>query len=276
MIDGPMPAPVPTAAVIRRPWHWRTIRVLGFRFNPMTGDDVVALVDEAVSSRRRLVMANANLHALAKMYQSPRMVALLTQPETLVMIDSMPILFLANLLGTRLSRANRTTSLDFYDKLFARGVARGWRFAFVGATPPTLRAGLEILRARFPGLDIEGRDGFFDVEDTKPGSTAEAVVDWLRTGSHDIVIAGMGMPRQEDWIQRVQDRVPTRVFLPVGAYLDYQVGVQRPAPRWMGQIGLEWLYRLIRSPRRLSYRYLVEPVLLLWWLAIRQHPQRGK
>jgi N-acetylglucosaminyldiphosphoundecaprenol N-acetyl-beta-D-mannosaminyltransferase len=54
-----------------------------------------------------------------------------------------------------------------------------------------------------------------------------------------VLIVGMGMPRQEEWIAAVQHDVPTLAILPAGAYLDYQVGAQRPAPRWMGQVGLE-------------------------------------
>lgn len=252
-----------------------TIHVLGFRMNPMTGEEVIAEIAAAIGKRHRLVMANLNFHAMALMYQSEAMVRLLSQPDSRVMIDSMPLLMLANLLGHRLPREKRTTSLDFYDEMFRRGIDRGWRFAYVGGTAETLTRGLAELRRRFPGLAIEGRQGYFDQTDETPGSHQAEIVAWLDAAAHDIVIVGMGMPRQEEWIVRVQDRVRSLVFLPTGGYLDYQIGLQRRAPRWMGQLGLEWAYRLISSPRRLSYRYLVEPLLLLARLTARPHPQAG-
>ena len=128
---------------------------------------------------------------------------------------------------------------------------------------------------RIPGLDIDGRDGFFDMADDSPGSRQAEILDWLNQRSHDMVIVGMGMPRQEEWIERVQHRIPTRVLVPTGAYLDYQVGEQTLPPRWMGRAGLEGVYRLFRSPRRLAYRYLLEPLVLAWRLIARPHPQKG-
>lgn len=238
------------------------ITLAGFRMNPMSGGEVVQAIAEAVTLGRRLIMANINFHAMALMYDSRAMTALLNQPDTLVMVDSMPLLFMANLAGHRLSRTKRTTSLEFYDSMFALGAREGWRFAYVGATPDTLKRGLKVLRERHPGLDINGRDGYFDMHDRSPGSRYREVVDWLKADSHDVVIVGMGMPRQEEWIAAIQHDVDARVFLPTGAYLDYQIGVQRLAPRWLGQVGLEWAFRLALSPRRLSYRYLIEPMVL--------------
>jgi N-acetylglucosaminyldiphosphoundecaprenol N-acetyl-beta-D-mannosaminyltransferase len=236
---------------------------------------VVELVADAVENGRRLIMANANLHGLSTMYQSPAMAALLTQPDTLVMIDSMPILFLATLTGKPMPRAKRSTSLDFYDLLFKVGSAHGWKFGFLGGTQDVVDRGLDVLRGRFPDIQIDGRSGYFDMNDRSPGSAYDNVLKWAAAGSHDVLIVGMGMPRQEEWIHDVQHRVGTRVFLPAGAYLDYQVGAQKAAPRWLGQIGFEWAYRLLRAPWRLSYRYLIEPLLLLRRLIMDRHPQES-
>ena len=236
----------------------------GFRINPMTGHEVVQAVASAVRASRRLIMANVNLHAMALAYTSAGMRAVLQAPESLVMIDSMPLLFTFKAFGYRLRRAQRTTSLEFYDALFALGQAQGWRFGFVGGTQEVMTAGLAILQQRFPGLQIDGRHGYFNMHDWSPGSVQDGLVAWMNKADHDVVIVGMGMPRQEEWIELVKDKVAVRVFLPAGGYLDYQVGAQVKAPRWLGQIGLEWCFRLLTAPRRMSYRYLVEPLVLLW------------
>ena len=251
------------------------IRIFGFRFHPMTGEEVTVQIAAAVQEQRRLVMANLNVHGLAQLYESPAMTALLKLPETLIMIDSMPILFAANLLGHWLSRSKRTTSLDFYDRMFGIGARLGWRFCYVGAEPETLEKGVAALRDRFASLDIEGRQGYFDMDDVSEDSRQDEILAWLRARSPDVLIVGMGMPRQEEWIYRVRDEIDARVILTTGAYIDYQVGTQKLPPRWLGQVGMEWAYRLAWAPRRLWRRYLVEPLVLLWRLVRRPHPCGG-
>jgi N-acetylglucosaminyldiphosphoundecaprenol N-acetyl-beta-D-mannosaminyltransferase len=242
----------------------------------MTGDEVIEQVDRAVSERRRMIMANINLHGMARMYDSPRMSRLLAQDDTFVMIDGMPVLALANVAcRAHLSRDKRATSLDFYEEMFRVGVAKGWTFAYVGGTQDVITRGMQILRDRIPGLRIEGRNGYFAFPSADPASPFHEIVGWLRDLSPDIVIAGMGMPRQEEWIEEVQGLVDARVFLTAGAYLDYQVGTQKPAPRWMGRYGLEGVYRLVHSPHRLGYRYLVEPFVLAYRLIVGKPLPRG-
>jgi N-acetylglucosaminyldiphosphoundecaprenol N-acetyl-beta-D-mannosaminyltransferase len=241
------------------------IGLFGYRLHPMDKDEVIGRIADAVSAKQRLVMANLNVHGMATVYDSVGMASLLAQPDCLTMIDGMPVLFLANFVkGAGLSRDKRTTSLDFYEEMFRRGIALGWQFAYVGGRPQVLRDGLALLRQNLPGLRIDGRDGYFDMTDMTPGSKHAELIDWLRDLSPDVLIVGMGMPRQEEWIQQVQHLIDARVLMPTGAYLDYQVGVQRPAPRWLGRYGLEWIYRLAHSPYRLGHRYLVEPFFLAY------------
>jgi len=71
------------------------------------------------------------------------------------------------------------------------------------------------------------------------------------------------MPRQEKWVLRNRARLKVNAILTAGACFDYVAGAIPTPPRWMGQLGLEWLYRLVSEPRRLWRRYLVEPVYLL-------------
>ena len=71
------------------------------------------------------------------------------------------------------------------------------------------------------------------------------------------------MPRQEQWILENLENIDTNAILTSGACIDYVAGVVKTPPRWMGKIGLEWLYRLITEPRRLWKRYLIEP----WFIA---------
>jgi N-acetylglucosaminyldiphosphoundecaprenol N-acetyl-beta-D-mannosaminyltransferase len=68
----------------------------------------------------------------------------------------------------------------------------------------------------------------------------------------------MGTPKQERWIHHNRVRIGAAVAVGVGASFDFVIGRIARAPRWVSEAGLEWLYRLIREPRRLAHRYLVK------------------
>jgi len=71
----------------------------------------------------------------------------------------------------------------------------------------------------------------------------------------DILIVGLGAPKQELWTHRFQDRINARVALCVGATIDFLAGEKKRAPRWVQAIGMEWLHRIGTDPKRLFKRY---------------------
>jgi N-acetylglucosaminyldiphosphoundecaprenol N-acetyl-beta-D-mannosaminyltransferase len=110
-------------------------------------------------------------------------------------------------------------------------------------------------------LKIEVNDGYFDAG---PGSHEnEALLARINGYLPDLLMVGMGMPRQEFWIQENVRRLKTHVILPSGAAIDYIAGAVPTPPRWAGLLGLEWAFRLISEPRRLAGRYVIEPWSIL-------------
>jgi N-acetylglucosaminyldiphosphoundecaprenol N-acetyl-beta-D-mannosaminyltransferase len=117
------------------------------------------------------------------------------------------------------------------------------------------------LESRFPELRMETRHGHFDPD--PKGAQSRQVVETINRYRPGILMVGMGMPLQEHWIIDHLEQLDADVILNVGAYIDYIAGVIPTPPRWMGRVGLEWLYRLASEPRRLWRRYLLEP----WFLS---------
>ena len=87
----------------------------------------------------------------------------------------------------------------------------------------------------------------------------------------DVLIVGFGAPKQELWVHKHRDRLATRVALCVGATIDFLAGEKSRAAVWMQSVGLEWLFRVAREPRRLAAQYakdaVVFPRLIAqeWW-----------
>ena len=83
------------------------------------------------------------------------------------------------------------------------------------------------------------------------------------------------MPIQEMWIQKNQAKIDARVIIPCGAVIDRLAGTVLTPPKWLSNAGLEWLYRLIKEPKRLSARYLLGNPLFLLNIIWAKYNNRG-
>jgi N-acetylglucosaminyldiphosphoundecaprenol N-acetyl-beta-D-mannosaminyltransferase len=176
-------------------------------------------------------------------------------------VDGMGVILLGRLLGLPLQRDQRITAVDWLRPVLRMCRAREWRVFFLGARPGVAARAAEVLNGEIPGLQLEVAHGYFDVT---PGSAEnEAILNRIATYRPEVLIVGMGMPRQEHWIADHLDRIAAGAILNQGGFLDYVAGITVTPPRWTGRTGFEWLARLLADPPRLWRRYLVEP----WELA---------
>ncbi len=94
----------------------------------------------------------------------------------------------------------------------------------------------------------------------------DSVLQMIDMSGANVLLVGLGAPKQEIWISSVRDRLPSvRVMMGVGATIDYEAGEVRRAPVWLRRLGLEWTYRVATEPRRYLMRY-VRSSKFLWWM----------
>ncbi|MEM0326370.1 MAG: WecB/TagA/CpsF family glycosyltransferase [Desulfurococcaceae archaeon] len=213
-------------------------------------------------SSGKSVIVSHNLHSVYLHYHDERMKLLHQHPLTCGHVDGMPLVWFGRLLGCPLRREHRITWVDWIDPLMAEAARCGWRVFYLGSTEEVAERGVEILRQRHPGLQIAYANGYFDASPNSPESQVR--VEQINAFGTQLLIVGMGMPRQEHWILDNLDRLQVNVILTSGAAMEYVAGAVGTPPRWMGRVGLEWLYRFIEHPKRFWYRYLVEPWFIVW------------
>ena len=234
--------------------------MFGVDVTAITSPDMLNLIVNHVGSRLPLTIFHQNLHS-AYLQQRHEAVRTAYTSADVAYIDGMPFVIQGRLLGGRIDRSHRNTYLDWYDSLLTTAQELGWRVFFLGGTPDALELGCEALTERFPDLTLAGHDGYFDAS---PNSAeTRRVIDQINDFGADVVLVGMGMPRQELWVATNRRHLKVPVTVTVGAGMDYVAGLIPTPPRWMGRYGLEWAHRLVSEPRRLWHRYLVEPVYLL-------------
>jgi len=154
----------------------------------------------------------------------------------------------------------RVNAGDFVERLLWACRERGIRVALVGSRSDVVEQCRRTLAERAAGNAIcFAHHGHF-----APGGAEEReLLLRLREARPDIVLVGMGSPRQEQWTRDHADRTGAAVVWCVGALFEYYAGRGR-APAWMREAGLEWLCRLALEPRRLAGRYLFGNALFAW------------
>lgn len=237
------------------PADWR---IAGVRVTPLTLQGVIQCARDHIALGSPCVIANVNMHAL-HICRTDAAFRELTE-RSFVIIDGMPVVWLAQALGYPVGTVHRVTWVDLIWPLLGEAAERGWRVFYLGGRPEVLERGLARFRAEIGRLNIAGHHGFFDGPTEDPGRLPAAeVVAEINRFDPDLLIVGMGMPRQEHWVLEHRPLLSARVIMTAGACIDYVAGAVATPPRWMGRWGLEWAYRLGGDPRRLWRRYLLEP-----------------
>ena len=231
---------------------------------PLTSRQVAKVV--AKSSGKRLLL-NHNLHS-AYLHDIDRDFAKLYEQADLVIIDGTPIRWLAALAARKHIPAEcRVSSTDWLSALPQTPTDGSPRMFVFGASAISNGKAVEALRSSLTEWTVSGLDGYVCEEDA---------VRSITEFRPDVVIVGLGMPRQEYFLLKNWDALPDAVYATVGGAIDYVAGETRLAPRWLGRLGIEWAWRLLHEPSRLAYRYLVEPLLLARRVVARSASRRLK
>jgi N-acetylglucosaminyldiphosphoundecaprenol N-acetyl-beta-D-mannosaminyltransferase len=236
---------------------------LGVHIDLLTQKTILDLVSDCISAQRKIVIAHHNLHSLCLHRSSSSDVSIrrFYEGADYTVADGMSMVVLGRMLGHRINPRHRIAYNDWLPRMLPVAVRSRWRIFYLGSTVAVAAKGKEVLRTKFPGLQLNVHHGHFDAQ-RHSKENARVVAEISRYRPH-ILFVGMGVPRQEFWIEENFQDLPVNVILPSGATLDYVAGAKRMAPRWMGKLCLEWTFRLVTEPRRLASRYLVEPWGLL-------------
>jgi N-acetylglucosaminyldiphosphoundecaprenol N-acetyl-beta-D-mannosaminyltransferase len=99
----------------------------------------------------------------------------------------------------------------------------------------------------------------------KDEEECQRIIARIKESGATVLAVGLGAPKQEKWINKYKHQLPNvKIFLAIGATIDFEAGYKPRSPKWMSEVGLEWLHRLLSEPKRLWKRYLVESMPFVW------------
>jgi N-acetylglucosaminyldiphosphoundecaprenol N-acetyl-beta-D-mannosaminyltransferase len=228
---------------------------MGLALDPMDEADLNDCVLESIRSRRQVWISNRNVHAV-NLANRDREIRECFGSADRTFCDGKGLAIVLGVLG--LGKIPRVTYNQWLPHLLRLCHREGHTMFFLGDDIETLEKARRLADEQFPGVVVGVHHGYF------PADEVGRVLESVNRADPDILVVGMGMPKQERFIRQHRAALRARVLLNGGACFKYLTGERSIAPRWLADIGMEWSYRLLCEPRRLAGRYLLgNPKFLL-------------
>jgi N-acetylglucosaminyldiphosphoundecaprenol N-acetyl-beta-D-mannosaminyltransferase len=223
--------------------------ILGMRVDATSYTDATRRIIAWARARESRYVCISNVHMVMESYDAEKFRDLVNKAD-LVTPDGMPLVWALKRMGV--TRATRVYGPDLTLHVCEAAARESVKIGLYGGTAESLRGFVEFLENRFAGIQI--------VCSVAPpfrplsADEDEAYTRQLKDSGAQIVLVGIGCPKQEFWMAEHKERLRA-VLLGVGAAFDFHSGKVRQSPRLLQRMGLEWAFRLMMEPKRLWRRY---------------------
>lgn len=207
-------------------------------------EETVKLAEQFIAEKTPHLIITANAEMVMQAKQDSELHHILCQAD-LVLADGVGVVWAACRQGCPVPE--RVAGADLVTCLLDTAARTGYKIFLLGAAPGVAKQAAKKMEDTYAGIKICGvLDGYFT-----PDNEA-AIIRSIKAAEPDILLAGLGVPRQEKWLWRHKQDLGVPVSIGVGGVIDVLAGVVQRAPLWMQKAGLEWLYRLIKQPWRVK------------------------
>jgi exopolysaccharide biosynthesis WecB/TagA/CpsF family protein len=212
--------------------------------------ELIDTIADAIRRRTFLSVGYANPHVILAARRS-RIYAELLNRYDILHIDGVGVQWAMRYLYPEEKEVVNLPGSDLYHTLLKTANEHRWKVFLFGSGSAAVIKASEVVHRLYPSVEIVGaRHGFDPVAD---GAAADAI----RASCPDILFVGLGVPKQEEWIDRYARELSVPVCIAVGGAIDLFAGARARAPRAFIAARMEWLYRLFQEPGRLWRRYLL-------------------
>ena len=240
----------------------KKVTILGVPVDAITMGEAVARIDGFIEKRTPVLVATANAEMLMRATHDGALRRIL-QGAAMVTPDGAGTVWAAHHLGYAMPE--RVAGYDMVQELMREAPAKHRRIFFFGSAPGVADKAKKKAEQLYPGIEIVGtRNGFFTAADEP------AIIEEIKAAHPDILLAALGVPKQEKWLAKHLGELGVPVAIGVGGTFDVMAGVMKRAPRWMQRAKLEWLFRGMMQPQRAG-RLLALPRFVL-----KVHAQKRK
>ncbi|MDP4598245.1 MAG: WecB/TagA/CpsF family glycosyltransferase [Pseudomonadales bacterium] len=245
-----------------------SVTVFGLQIDNVSITQASTLLADAAADKSHLTpVAFVNADCMNIAWQDEAYKTLL-QSRDFVFGDGSGIRYACRFTGQQIH--DNVNGTDLFPLLCEQALARGQSIYLLGGKPGVAQRAAERSCRRYAGLQIAGSQHGYFADDETP-----AVVAAINASGADILIVGLGAPRQERWIEAQRQQLTVGVAIGVGGLLDFVAREVSRAPGWVRKIGFEWVVRFLNEPVRLLRRYFLGNPLFLYRV-LRQRIKMGK
>jgi N-acetylglucosaminyldiphosphoundecaprenol N-acetyl-beta-D-mannosaminyltransferase len=220
-------------------------------------NEILQSVIMTAKSRQSAYVCVANVHMVVEALKNQKLHAAMEQ-AWLTIPDGKPLsVFMNWIYGTH---QERVTGPDLMNDIVQRAASEKIALYFYGSTDEVIHAVRSKLENDYPGVAVAG--AYSPPFRELTAAEDDAIVQMINASNADILFVGLGCPKQEIWMEAHKNRIQA-VMIGVGAAFPFFTGHLKRAPDWMQAMGLEWLYRFLKEPRRLFMRYVITNTIFL-------------
>lgn len=232
--------------------------ILNTNINVTNMEEVLGVLADYQDSMRGNYICVANVHTTVMAYRDEAY-RKIQNDSMMTLPDGKPLSIVSRKRGY--SKAGRVPGPDLMPKVFELSKEKKFRHFFYGSTENTLEKLKLIIQKRYPYLEIAGMYSppfrkLTQEEDRE-------IIDLINQSNPDFIWVGLGAPKQEIWMAEHKNKI-NGLMIGVGAAFDFEAGVVKRAPKWMQEMCLEWLFRIMQDPGRLIFRYVNTNSSFIW------------
>jgi len=231
------------------------VNIFDIQIPSVSDSELKEKLEELFSATKSALITYVNVHVLNEAYSSKQLKSIL-QASTFIINDSGGLALLSKLSKQSLRKHTLT---DLKELFFSILEKKNKSIYFLGNEESVLHKMIDHLNQDYPKLKIAGyHHGFFDEKES------DKIIAGINKVEPEILLIGMGNPRQEKWALANLDKLEVSVIIGVGALFKYLSGEVKRAPKWMLKHNMEWVFRLVTEPKRLWKRYIIGNPKFIW------------
>lgn len=228
------------------------LKIFSVKIYRIKYDDLINIISCTINDSQSISITYVTAYSLNELYNNSSLINVFNKFD-FIHSDGIGVFIASRILYGKNGFRKKITGSDFYPQLIKEGIKRVWKFFLLGDTDETLKKAID----NNPDLKICGFQNGYNYDD-------EELIAKVNASGSDILIVGLGCPKQEKWIIEKKDKLKVKIILAVGDGIKVFAGTKKRGNKFFQTIGLEWMVRLLNNPLLFWRRYLIGIPLFLY------------
>lgn len=235
------------------------IQFMNTQIDNLTMSETLQEIDALIQKKQPAYVVTPNVDHIVQL-EKDKELREVYQNADLILTDGKPLLWIAKWYGTPIKE--KISGSDLFPFLCKMAAEKHYTMFLLGAAQGVAQKAAENLMKKYQGLEVVGTySPPFGFE--KNQLEMKKIRDMIHEAKPDILIVGLGCPKQEKFILHNYKILNVPISLGLGASIDFEAGNVKRAPKWMSNYGLEWLFRITQDPKRMAKRYLIDDLSII-------------